>query len=160
MRYTRRQAQTSAYMLAHASIYKHTSRANISIRMHARQAFCKKRSRSDPFARSLSEPFARRLGDPLPVPGGRVGGKIPFHDSKVGFSVPPRSRTQTQESPNLHDTSWRKAPASTLDGDFRMVWDFMRTKSGSEGASGAGKAIGWHGTGQEGRWSPRPLSLR
>ena len=38
----------------------------MSTRMHARQAFFKTRSRSDPFARSLSEPFARSLSDPLP----------------------------------------------------------------------------------------------
>ena len=55
-----------AHTCSRMRVYKHTSRANISTRMHARQAFCKKRSRSDPFARSLSEPFARRLSDPLP----------------------------------------------------------------------------------------------
>ena len=58
---------TNKRIHARACVYKHTSRANISTRMHARQAFCKKRSRSDPFARSLSEPFARRLSDPLPL---------------------------------------------------------------------------------------------
>ena len=59
-----------AHTCSRMRVYKHTSRANISTRMHARQAFCKKRSRSDPFARSLSEPFARRLSDPLPVEKG------------------------------------------------------------------------------------------
>ena len=53
-----------------AHIYTNIHReAHMSTRMHARQAFCKKRSRSDPFARSLSEPFARRLSDPLPYQG-------------------------------------------------------------------------------------------
>ena len=56
-----------AHTCSRMRVFKHTSRANISTRMHARQAFCKKRSRSDPFARSLSEPFARRLSDPLPL---------------------------------------------------------------------------------------------
>ena len=58
-----------AHTCSRMRVYKHKSRANISTRMHARQAFCKKRSRSDPFARSLSEPFARRLSDPLPLFG-------------------------------------------------------------------------------------------
>ena len=83
-----------AHTCSRMRLYKHTSRANMSTRMHARQAFRKKRSRSDPFARSLSEPFARRLSDPLPHKGHPTKGWVFFlfclgHTSPLPASLDP-----------------------------------------------------------------------
>ena len=136
--------------LAYINIHRE---ANISTLMHARQAFCKKRSRSDPFARSLSEPFARRLSDPLPwvLRGPPCGSKAnqlkvmgrsspnrDTHGCPVGFPFEP---TPNREMTHQTGTLKTDTPCQVLGLKSRCLDNERRERPGT-GADGGAVADG------------------